>query len=391
MRILHVISGLTMGGAERQLTILSRELLRRGHKVLIYTLNHTVPRLPELKGSGVEVIIDHKRLRLDPLVIARLRRAARSWGAEVAHGWLYDGNIYTRVALRGLGIPVINSERSDNYPLSYVQRLGYALTRGWGTALVANSHAGLAFASGLHRLPADRGHVVWNGIDLATVDLEAMGASALRTALWPGQQVFIACLVGTITPPKDYPLALDTAAVLSQRDPRWRFLFVGDPWRETGAYQRGVQTRFRELRLENICRFTNERTDAIAHIAASDVLLSTSLREGFPNVVLEAMACGTPVVSTAYSDIRRILPLSWQVVPQRRAELLAAAIQRAVCERSSVVTAQRAWVEQHATAERSVSAMEAVYALYAARNSTRTANPTPASETTQMNASARTR
>jgi glycosyltransferase involved in cell wall biosynthesis len=370
-----------MGGAERQLIIMSRELLRRGHKVLIYTLNHAAPRLPELNGSGVEVVVDQKRLRLDPLVIARLRRTARSWGAEVAHGWLYDGNIYTRVALRGLGIPVINSERSDNYRLSFVQRLGYALTRGWETALIANSHAGLAFASPLHRIPADRAHVVWNGVDLAKADMEAAAAPALRGTLWPGQDVSIACLVGTVTPPKDHLLALDVAAVLHQRDPRWRFLFVGDPWRETGTYQRAVQARFHELRLENICRFTNERTDAIAHIAASDVLFSTSLLEGFPNAVLEAMACGTPVVSTEYSDIRRILPLSWQVVPQRKAELLAAAIQRAACERSSVVTAQRAWVEQHATAERSVTAMEAVYALYGARNSTRTANPAPASGT----------
>ena len=381
MRILHVISGLTRGGAERQLIILSRELLRRGHKVLIYTLNHAVPRLPELNGSGVEVVVDQKRLRLDPLVIARLRRTARSWGAELAHGWLYDGNIYTRVALRGLGIPVINSERSNNYRLSFVQRLGYALTRGWETALVANSHAGLAFASPLHRIPADRAHVVWNGVDLAKADMEAAAAPALRGTLWPGQDVSIACLVGSITPAKDHLLALDTAAVLHQRDPRWRFLLVGDPRRETGAYQRAVQARFRELRLENVCRFTNERTDAIAHIAASDVLFSTSLLEGLPNAVLEAMACGTPVVSTEYSDIRRILPLSWQVVPQRKAELLAAAIQRAACERSSVVTAQRAWVEQHATTERSVTAMEAVYALYAARNSTRTANPAPASGT----------
>ena len=381
MRILHVISGLTVGGAERQLIMLSRELLRRGHKVLIYTLNHTVPRLPELNGSGVEVVVDQKRLRLDPLVIARLRRTARSWGAEVAHGWLYDGNIYTRVALRGLGIPVINSERNDNYRLSFVQRLGYALTRGWEKALIANSHAGLAFASPLHRLPADRAHVVWNGIDLAAARLEAAAAPALRAALWPGQEFFIACLVGTITPRKDQLLALDTAAALHRRDPSWRFLFVGGQRRDSEAYQQAVQARFRELQLENVCRFTSERTDSIAHIAASDVLFSTSLFEGFPNVVLEAMACGTPVVSTEYSDIRRILPLSWQVVPQRKAELLAAAIQRAACERSSVVTAQRAWVEQHATAERSVTAMEAVYALYAARNSTRTANPAPASGT----------
>ena len=382
MRILQVISGLTTGGAERQLIILSRELLRRGHRVLIYTLNNLIPRLPELQGSGVEIVVDQKRLRLDPLVLARLRRTARNWGAEIVHGWLHDGNIYTRVALRGLGIPVINSERSDDYRLSYGQRLGYALTRGWETALVANSHAGLAFARRLHRVPADRGHVVWNGVDLARIEMEAAAAPALCGALWPGQDVSIACLVGSITPAKDHLLALDTAAVLHQRDPRWRFLLVGDPWREPGAYPRAVQARFRELRLENVCRFTNERTDAIAHIAASDVLFSTSRLEGFPNVVLEAMACGTPVVSTEYSDIRRILPLRWQVVPQRSAELLADAIHRAARERSSVASAQRAWVEQHATAEQSASAMEAVYALYATRNSTRTASPAAVSRTT---------
>jgi len=381
LRILHVISGLTRGGAERQLIILSRDLVRRGHKMLIYTLNDRVPRLPELKDCGVAVVVDQKRLRLDPLVIARLRRTARSWGADIAHGWLYDGNIYTRIALRGLGIPVINSERSDDYRLSFVQRLGYALTRGWETALVANSHAGLAFASRLHRVPADRGHVVWNGIDLAAAELEAAAAPALRAALWPGREVSIACLVGTVTPPKDHLLALDTAAVLRRRDPRWRFLFVGDPLRDSGAYQRAVRARFGELQLEDVCRFTHERADAIAHIAASDVLFSTSLFEGFPNVVLEAMACRTPVVSTEYSDIRRILPLPWQIVHQRRPELLADAIQRAARERRSVATAQRAWVERHATAERFVNAMEAVYSLYATRNSTRTASPTPASWT----------
>ena len=381
MRILHVISGLAVGGAERQLVMLSRELVHRGHKVLIYTLNKLVPLSRELQGSGVELAVDQKRVRLDPLVIGRLRRTARNWGVEIAHGWLYDGNVYARLALRGLGVPVINSERSDNYRLSLAQRLGYALTRGWETALVANSHAGLEFARRLHRVPAGRAHVVWNGVDLGAVERETAGAGALRAALWPESEVLIACMVGTVTPPKDHLLALDTAAVLHRRDPRWRFLFVGDAMREAGPYQRRVHARVRELRQENVCRFTDERADAVAHIAASDVLFSTSLLEGFPNVVLEAMACGTPVASTEYSDIRRILPLSWLVVARRGAEPLADAIERAARERRAVAAAQRAWVERHATAERSVTGMEAVYALYANRNSTRTANATPASWT----------
>ena len=378
MRILNVISGLAVGGAERQLIVLTRGLLSRGHQVLIYTLNNHVHLLPELMHSGADIVVDRKRLRLDPLVIARLRRTARNWGADVAHGWLYDGNLYARVALRGLGIPVIISERSDNYQLSPLQRLGYALTRGWESGLVANSHSGLAFARRLHGVPAEHGHVVWNGIDLAAVGQQAKDWTAVRASLWPRQDVLVACLVGTVTPPKDHLLALETAAILRARDPRWRFLFVGDTEREAGDYPRAVLTRLRELGLQDVCHFTQERRDAIAHIAAGDVLFSTSLLEGFPNVVLEAMACGTPVVSTEYSDIRRILPFPWQVVSRRSPELLATAIQHADYNRRTIATAQRAWVESHATAERSVAAMEAVYAGYALRKSNRTAGPASA-------------
>jgi glycosyltransferase involved in cell wall biosynthesis len=60
-------------------------------------------------------------------------------------------------------------------------------------------------------------------------------------------------------------------------------------------------------------RFAGARADAPAILAQCDVQLMTSCREGFPNVVLEGMVLGVPVVSTDYSDIRHILPRARQV------------------------------------------------------------------------------
>lgn len=66
MRIVLVISNLIHGGAETQVIAMSRELARRGHAVAIYTLNCDNPRAIELDGSGVELVVDQKRLKLDP-------------------------------------------------------------------------------------------------------------------------------------------------------------------------------------------------------------------------------------------------------------------------------------------------------------------------------------
>jgi len=366
LRILQVVSGLAVGGAERQLVLLSRELQRRGHRVLIYALNRQLALAADLDGCDVEVFADQKRTRLDPQVLTRLRRKARAWGAQLAHGWLYDGNVYTRMALFGLGIPVLNSERSDDYRLNWLQRLGYTLTRRIPVALVANSQAGLAFARRLHRLPAERAHLVRNGIDLAATQSAAAAAPSLRATWWPGEEIRVACLVGSVTPPKDHLLALETAARLHARDSRWRFVFVGSLDACAGSL-RAVQARVRDLGLETICRFAGERRDALAHIAAADVLFSSSREEGFPNVVLEAMACGTPVASTEYSDIRGILPFDWQVARARSAVRLATAIERCLLEKDVVARAQRLWVEQHATAQHAAETLESVYERYALR------------------------
>jgi glycosyltransferase involved in cell wall biosynthesis len=364
MRILFVISGLGLGGAERQVVLLSKEFVRRGHEVSIYALNREVPRADELAGSGVELVVDQKRRRLDLGVLLRLRQHIRRWRPDVVHGFLYDGNVYARLA--GAGVPVINSERNDSYRVSAVQAVGYRLTSGLLDGVVANSHAGAAFAQRLHRIAMERVSVVWNGIDIAEVDDRLARSSEPGRQIWPGADVKRICVVGAIKPQKDYPLALRVARRLVDDDASWRLICVGDELSSSSSgHKAQVQSECDALGMQQYVKFVGHRRDVPELIASCDVLLATSVHEGFPNVVLEAMACGTPVATTNYSDVKRILPMEWQVVDSRSPEELASAVARCYAERRTVAAAQRAWVEAHAAIAASANALLAVYARYA--------------------------
>ena len=366
MRVLFVISGLGMGGAERQIVLLSRELIRLGHHVSIYTLTRETPRIDELSATSVRVTVDQKRRRLDFGVVMRLRQHIRSWRPDIVHGFLYDGNLYARLAAYGLRLPVLNSERSDSYVMSLVQRLGNRLTAPLCDGIVANSHAGAAFAGRMHRVSAERVHVVWNGIDLQEIDSRLRRSGRLLAQeIFPGSDLKRVCMVAAIKPDKDYLLALRVFRRLVDDDPRWRFICAGDRLSEAGpGYKADVLNELHRLGLEPFVKFVGQRRDVPEIIGSCDLLLVTSVREGFPNVVLEAMACGTAVVSTDYSDVRRILPIARQVVDSRSAGDVADAVVRCHLIRNEIAAAQHSWVEANGTMAASTSSLLSVYDRY---------------------------
>ena len=375
MRVLFIISDLDLGGAQKQVVEISRELVRHGHAVAIFTLNNVVPRARDLDGSGVDLVVEQKRSKLDRRVLSKLRRYILEWKPDVIHGFLFDGDIYGRIAAIGTGVPVLNSERSSNYTISRTQKIAHIATKPFVHGVVANSHEGSAFAQKLYGYDPEHMHVVWNGMRVEDFERQAETPRNYRREFFGTDDVKIACFIGAIKPAKDYHLAVDVAEKLVKRSPEWRVLFLGDSLAapvagykagvhsDTSAYKDEVMAHYRRLGIADRAIFAGARKDLPAIVKQCDVLYVTSAWEGFPNSVLEAMVLGVPVVSTDYSDIRRILP-EGQVMKRRDAALIAEAILAADFDHDIIAAQQKRWVHAHASIEKATKDLEKVYERY---------------------------
>lgn len=214
MRIMFVCPSLGHGGAETQLIALATGLAVRGHAVAVYVMSKS-SRPHNLQAAGVEVIQDEKCSRFDWGLIRRMRAFVAQWQPEIVHGFLFDGNLYARFStlLNGKSI-CLSAERSSDYRLRRSQAFAHHLTKRFTRAVIANSHAGAAFAGKLFGLPPERVHVVWNGIDLDEVARKASQAAGLRARFGMGPGDKLLCFVGSIKAEKDYDLALEVVSHL---------------------------------------------------------------------------------------------------------------------------------------------------------------------------------
>ncbi len=310
--------------------VLAGHLKRAGHCVAVATFYGGGPLEHDLVRQGVPIHSLGKRSRWDvPGFFWRLIRMVRRMNPAVVYGFLGSANILT-VLIKPLfpSVRIVWGVRACNMDLRQYGWLDRLLFRiecalaGFADRIIVNSKAGRDYVVN-HGFPTDKMVVIPNGIDTERFKPNLSARSLVRQAWGIGDDEFLIGLVGRLDPMKDQDTFVRAAGLLVGLRPAVRFVCVGDGPAER---RRALEALADELGLGERMLWKGATSDIAPVYCALDLLtLSSAFGEGFPNVVAEAMACGTPCVVTDVGDASLLVGETGLVVPPRDPDALCKA------------------------------------------------------------------
>lgn len=297
LRIVHLIVRLEQGGAEQSLLRLvtaDSEL----HHTVICVGAHT-PLAQKMIDAGVSVHF----VSASPVGVWSMRKLLAELAPDIVQGWMYYGNLLASLLTpRKSRNRVVWNVRSENRgQLSARIRLCIWLAGFCRPATVIyNSVAGERSHDRFKHLP---GRIIENGIDTALYRPDPLARESTRAALQIEDSTCVIGLVGRFHADKGLHEFLSLA--LKFPAPQHRLVLVGRGMQPDNPALRSIMQAVGVS--EDQVLLLGERDDLPTLYPALDVLVVSSYREGLPNVLLEAMACGVAVAGTQVGDVERVI------------------------------------------------------------------------------------
>jgi glycosyltransferase involved in cell wall biosynthesis len=340
MKALHIITGLNDGGAE---AVLYRLVTSKNS-----IFQHSVISLmdggkygPLLEEAGIDVYCLNMLCgKLGFFSVLRIFSLVRKIKPDVVQTWMFHGDLLGGVFARSAGVKNIiwgvhhttlvkgESKRST----ILIAKLNAFLSKFIPNKIIYCAQKSREVQESIG-FAASKGVVVSNGYDVSQfISNDELGNDFKKELSF--NECFLIGSVGRYDPQKDHKnLLLALKEVKEKSNEKWNCILVGTNLDEANSELIGL---VHELGLADNVRLVGRRNDIPAVMNAIDLfVLSSAFGEAFPNVLNEAMACGTPCVTTDVGDASLIVGGTGWAVPARHPQALAQAIMQAIAEKQS--------------------------------------------------------
>ena len=291
-KIVFITPGVETGGAEKQLALLATGLSHTGFVPLIIALSQTKKHQRLSDFDGLQVVeINCRKLSRFASAIWKIRRAVKDHKPDIIQGWMYAGNIMASIAGVGIDSQVYHSLRASNMDAKRYGRMIRlnSFLSGHADGVIANSQVGADFHITCG-FSADNISIIPNGIDTDKFFPDKKSGAITRQKLGAKDDVPLVLYVARVDPMKGHQTVISVAKLC----PDIQFIFAGKGTEalEVPKNVLGLGVRHDMPKIYNACDW---------------VLNISKFGEGFPNVIGEAMACGTPVCANDVGDSWRII------------------------------------------------------------------------------------
>lgn len=349
LRIVHAIPNLGGGGAEIQLAYLAAAQRRAGDDVHVMLAGGGI-HAEKLEAAGVEMHFLRNRGNSDPSLVVQSSRLARRLAPDLLQTWLPQMDVVGGVAALACRIPWLVSERSErSYPPNWKNALRSWLGRR-ADGIVANSVAGAEYWKDRLKATAP----VWiipNAVPREEI-ARAIPASDGILPAKPGAALFL--FVGRLHPDKNVENLIRAVAIARRKISLEMVLCGVGPWEEH------LRRFVLENALSEAVRFAGYVTRIWPWMKRADALALVSRAEGEPNAVLEAVACGCPLVLSDIPSHRVLLGARGALyVDPESPDSIADGLVRAIADRPEA--AARAEAARECLENRSVESIASRY------------------------------
>jgi L-malate glycosyltransferase len=369
---LHVDTARSWRGGQNQVLLTVNGLREIGQRAALVA--HPDGELRRRASEGLELIPIAPRTEVDLTAAWRFSRVVKKLRPDVVHAHDPHGVAMAALALSfagGAPAPVLVVSRRVDFHLkgNSLSRWKYRQVDCFITASEAIRQ--MLVADGI---PSSRTVTVHEGIDVEHA--EAAPRVNLHEAFWLPHHAPLVGNVAALVPHKGQRYLVDAAHLVVQEVPDARFVILGE-----GELREHLERQVREYRLEKHVLLPGFRTDVLGCIKGFDLFVMSSVTEGLGTSLLDAMACGKPIVATDAGGIPEVVDqgVSGTIVPARDARAMANAIVELLSDegrRRSMGEAGLARVKARFTVERMVAATAKVYARAAGKpHVTDTASP----------------